>query len=90
MQRTRALNLEGLACLERELTALGFTVPHSHANFVFVDLGRPAGPVYDQLLRRGVITRPVPGYGFPNALRISVGLPEHNERLVNGLKEILA
>jgi len=88
VQRTRALNLEGLASLERELTALGFTVPHSHANFVFVDLGRPAGPVHDQLLRRGVITRPVPGYGFPNALRISVGMPAENERLVTALREI--
>ena len=68
---------------------MGLVVPQSHANFVFVDLARPAAPLYEQLLRRGIITRPIPAYGFPNALRISVGLPSQNERLVNALRELL-
>jgi len=79
----------GVEYLTGELRALGLTVPDSHANFVFAHLGRPAAPIYEQLLRRGIITRPVPGYGFPDALRISVGLRTHNERLVAALKEIL-
>lgn len=89
VRRTREVTHQGLGFLERELRGLGLEVPHSHANFVFVDLGRPAGPIYEQLLRRGVITRPVPGYGFPHALRISVGLPAENERLVAALRELL-
>lgn len=88
VRRTREVTHRGLLYLERELRTLGLASPKSHANFVFVDFGRPAGPLYEQLLRRGVITRPVPGYGFPNALRISVGLPAENERLVAALKEL--
>lgn len=90
LQSTRETTLRGLRYLEQELRGMGVTVPTSYANFVFADFGRPAQPIYEQLLRRGVITRPIPGYGFPNALRISVGLRSHNEKLVKALKEVLA
>ena len=84
---------ERRATLSEEATTSGAEisvyVPESHANFVFADLGRPAAPVFEQLLRKGIITRPVSGYGFPDALRISVGLRAHNERLVAALQEIL-
>ncbi|MBX5484469.1 MAG: histidinol-phosphate transaminase, partial [Myxococcaceae bacterium] len=90
VRKTVALAHEGLRYLEAELPRLGVEVPRSYANFVFADFKRPAKPIYEGLLRKGVITRPVPNYGFPNALRISVGLPDHNERLVRALKELLA
>ncbi len=90
VRRTVALAQQGLRYLETELGKLGVTVPRSHTNFVFADFGRPAAPIYEGLLRRGLITRPVPGYGFPNALRISTGLMPQNERLVAALREILA
>ena len=89
VRATREMTRRGLRYLEDELRKIGLLVPRSHANFVFVDLGRPAGPVYEELLRRGVITRPIPAYGFPNALRISVGLGHQNEKLVAALREIL-
>jgi len=89
LRTTRETTWRGLESLTRELRALGCSVPESHANFVFVDLGRPAGPVYEALLRRGIITRPIPGYGFPNALRISVGLTSQCERLIAAMKEVL-
>jgi histidinol-phosphate aminotransferase len=89
VQRTRELTWTGLRYLQKELRALGVNVPQSHTNFVFADFGRPAQPVYEALLHRGLITRPVPGYGFPNALRISVGLEPQNQRLIETLKEIL-
>jgi histidinol-phosphate aminotransferase len=73
--------------LSAELTKLCLSVAESQANFVYVDFARPARPVYDALLRRGVIVRAVPD---PNALRISVGLPAENDRLLAALKEVLA
>lgn len=90
VRTTKATTLWGLRYLESELRALGVDVPQSHTNFVFADFKRPAQPLYEALLRRGIIVRPVPGYGFPNALRISVGLRAHNERFVAAIKEILA
>jgi len=85
---TRAHTIRGLRYLEEKIRAMGLTVPHSHANFVLVDLGRPAMPVYEALLHKGLITRPVP-HCSANALRISVGLKTQNEQLVEGLAEVL-
>jgi histidinol-phosphate aminotransferase len=89
VRKSRDQAIAGIRYLEEELKKLGVKVPPSYANFVFADLGRPAQPIYEALLRRGIITRPVPNYGFPNALRISVGLPAHNRKLVAALREIL-
>jgi histidinol-phosphate aminotransferase len=89
VKRSVEVNTAGLAYLLRELPGVGVGVLPSVANFVFVDLKRPSGPVYEALLRRGIIVRPIPNYGFPTAVRISVGLPEENARLVKGLREIL-
>jgi len=88
--RARETNDAGLRVLAEGLTSLGLDVLPSISNFVLVDLGQPAMPIYDALLRSGIIVRPVANYGLPNHLRISVGLPEHNLRLLNELKRILA
>lgn len=90
VESTKSTTLHGLRYLEHELRSLGVEVPTSYTNFVFADFKRPAQPIYEQLLMRGIIVRPVPGYGFPNALRISVGLRSHNERFIAAIKDILA
>ncbi|NBD12166.1 histidinol-phosphate transaminase [Corallococcus silvisoli] len=90
VRRTRENNHAGLRYFEQELPKLGVTLTESHANFVFVDCRRPAGAVYEQLLRRGVIVRPVAGNGFPTCLRISVGTPAENARCVSALTEVLS
>jgi histidinol-phosphate aminotransferase len=87
VEATRALARQGLAFLEPHLARLGVRSCPSQANFVFVDVGRPALDVYQALLRRGVIVRPI---GGPRHLRITVGLPAENERLVEALEEVLS
>ncbi|QJA06888.1 histidinol-phosphate transaminase [Thermosulfurimonas marina] len=89
LQRTQELTWEGRDFLLRELSALGLKPYPSQANFVLVDCGRPARPLYEALLKRGLIVRPMEAYGFPEALRISVGLPEENQALVAALREML-
>ena len=61
----------------------------SVGNFVSVDLGQPAMPIFAALEQQGVITRPVANYGLPNHLRISIGLPEENQRSIQVLTQIL-
>lgn len=61
----------------------------SKGNFITIDFKQPAAPIYDALLREGVIVRPISGYGMPNHLRISVGLPEENDRLFKALVKVL-
>jgi len=48
-----------------------------------------AGTIYQRLLAQGVIVRPVANYGLPEWLRISVGLPEENERFLKALAKAL-
>lgn len=90
VRRTRELNLQGLRYFETELPRLGASLPKSHANFVLADFGRPAMELYEKLLRKGVIVRPVASNGYPTSLRISVGTHEENQRCVAALREVLA
>jgi histidinol-phosphate aminotransferase len=83
--RSRDANARGLVQLEKGLGALGIPSIPSAANFVLADLQRPAGPVYESLLRGGVIVRPVANYGLPRHLRITVGRAEQNERFLRSL-----
>ncbi|UCG72833.1 MAG: histidinol-phosphate transaminase [Chromatiales bacterium] len=89
IDRSRTLNAEGLQQLTGGLRSMGLGVPPSVGNFVLADLGRPVAPVYEALLREGIIVRPVGNYGLPNHLRITVGLPEQNERLLAVLPRCL-
>ena len=70
------------------LRALGVRVVPSAGNFLLVEVGA-AAQIYEQLLRGGVIVRPVTGYGLPRHLRISIGRPEHNDRLLQLLGPLL-
>jgi histidinol-phosphate aminotransferase len=83
-----ALNRSGLAALGTALEAMGVAYVPSHANFVLVEVG-DAASVYERLLRRGVIVRPVANYGLPRHLRVTVGLPAENERFISALASAL-
>lgn len=85
-----AMNRKGLAQLEEGLRALGLAPIPSVANFVSVDIGRPGVEVFEALLARGVIVRPVAGYELPNHLRITVGTAFENRRVLEALGEVLA
>ena len=61
----------------------------SKGNFITIDFKQVAQPIYDALLREGVIVRPIAGYDMPNHLRISIGLPAENDRLFGALVKVL-
>jgi histidinol-phosphate aminotransferase len=88
VRRTLEVNRHGMYELLDGFRSLGLTWVPSSANFVLVRVGDGAR-VYDQLLRRGVIVRPMEGYGFPDYLRVTVGLPEENRRLMDTLAAVL-
>ena len=85
VERSRELVARGIAYLTRELGALGIEVTESDANFI---LARTGPGVYEPLLREGVIVRPMAGFGLPEHVRVTVGLPEENERLVKALRRL--
>ena len=51
-------------------------------------MARTGPGCYSRLLREGVIVRPLAGFGMPDHVRISVGLPEENERLIKALRRL--
>jgi len=71
------------------LRAQGIAVAPSAGNFLMVDCGEGAAQVYESLLRGGVIVRPIAGYGLPRHLRISIGLPGQNDRLLALLAKVM-
>ncbi|OCR26299.1 aspartate aminotransferase [Pseudomonas syringae] len=88
--KSRQLNDVGMEQLEGGLRLLGLDWIPSKGNFIAVDLGRESASVYQGLLREGVIVRPVGGYGMPNHLRVSIGLPQENTRFLEALTKVLA
>lgn len=89
VEKTVALNRAGMQNLVPACKQLGLRCHPSAGNFLLVDCGRPAGPLYEALLRRGIIVRPVAGYGLPNHLRITIGTSEQNDRLIAALQAVL-
>jgi histidinol-phosphate aminotransferase len=85
--KSRELNAKERERLTERLKAMGLTVAPSQANFILADVGRLARPVYDALLRKGVIVRPFAG--LPTSLRVTVGLPRENDRFLTALAEVL-
>jgi histidinol-phosphate aminotransferase len=72
-----------------EFNALGVKYVPSRANFILVDVGRSASDIYQRLLKEGVIVRPMTPFGMESALRITVGTPQENRRLIKALRKVL-
>ena len=88
--RRRAVNAAGLAALGETLRAHGLEpVEPAVGNFRYVDVGEDAAPLYERLLREGVIVRPLHGFGAPTAIRVSVGTPDENEVFAEALGRAL-
>jgi len=86
----RRMNEAGRAYLYDEFSALGVKYTPSRANFILVDVGRNAGDIFQRLLKEGVIVRPMTSFGMESALRISVGTPEENRRLMKAMRKVLS
>ncbi len=93
VERTVAHNEQWLAWLTGELAKLGLRVTPSVGNFILIhfpgEAKHSAAKADDYLSARGYILRRVAGYGFPNALRMTVGTEEANRGVVAALTEFL-
>jgi len=90
VERCIATNALERKRLSDGLTKLGLRPVVSEANFVFVPVGPDAKDVSEELLHLGVIVRPLGWMGLPEAIRISVGVAEENEKCLAALAQVLA
>ncbi len=89
LTKTKEMVRAGLAYLRSEIEALGYRCLETQTNFFLVDTNRDGRPVYEGLLRKGVIVRPMHSYGLPRYIRITVGLPAENDRFLKAFKEVM-
>jgi histidinol-phosphate aminotransferase len=90
LARRRAANAQGRARLEQALRAHGLEpVGPALGNFLYVEVG-DGRALFEQLLREGVIVRPLAGFGAPEAIRVSVGTEEENTFFAAALGHVLS
>jgi histidinol-phosphate aminotransferase len=82
------VNRQGMAYLSQELSQLGLKQVPSHANFILVRVG-DGNEVFQQLLRQGVIVRPMTAYEFPEYIRVTIGTMEENQKFIGALTKII-
>ena len=90
VRRSVESNRAGLAQLASGLHSLKIKFVPSVANFLLVIFGTDTEPLVEELLKHGVIVRPMRWMGFPTALRVTVGTHEENEKFLRALAEVRA
>ena len=93
LEKTAALNAQGYRRLTEAFDKLGLEYVPSDGNFVLVRVGNDdaaGNRVNLELLKQGVIVRPVGNYGLPQWLRVTIGLPQENEAFIAALEKTLA
>ncbi len=89
LKKTVKTVTEGRLFLTKELTRLGLVSVDTVTNFVLFNLGKPAQPVYESLLKKGVIVRPMNSWGLSTFLRVTIGTMSDNRRFIKELKGAL-
>jgi histidinol-phosphate aminotransferase len=91
LEKTLRLNRLGLQFYYELFNRLGLRHLKSHANFVtmILDSDETVDRLYERLLRKGVIVRPLRAFGLPNCIRVSTGLEEENEHFAKALEQVL-
>jgi histidinol-phosphate aminotransferase len=91
LERNRALIRTEREFIYQSLDALDLSYVRSHANFVMIEnLPIEANLLADKIVRHGVIVRPMAAWGMPNAIRMTIGLHEQNERFIAALRAVLS
>ena len=85
-----AVNKKGMTLWQQALSMLELSWIPSQGNFLCVDMKQEAMPIFNALLREGVIVRPVAGYGLPNHLRISIGTDDENMHGIEALTRVMS
>lgn len=89
LQLTLKNTWEGLDYIYTEADRLGLEYVPSQTNFVLIRIGADAERVYEELLKKGIITRSMASYGLDGFIRVSIGLPRENRAFIKYLENIL-
>jgi len=85
----REHNANGIRYLTQKFSEMGLSSYPAHGNFIMVDVGRPAAPVFQALLKKGFIIRSGHQLDFPSSIRVTIGNKEQNEKFIAALTQVL-
>lgn len=88
LKKTLKNNSDGKKYLYAELDKLKLAYQRTEANFILIDLKRSADEFFMSMMKRRVIIRPLTSFGLPEAVRVSIGTPEQNEKFVKAYASI--
>jgi histidinol-phosphate aminotransferase len=89
LKDTLQLVHEELDFMYAALDECGIRYSRSQANFFLIHVEKNADAVFEDLLKQGVIVRSMTSYGYPDCIRVNVGLHHENIRLLEALKKVL-
>jgi histidinol-phosphate aminotransferase len=87
--KSQASNTTGKAFLYEAFDDMGLRYAQTEGNFIMLHLEQLGEEIADALLQKGIIVRPIAAYGYPNAVRVTIGTQQENERLITALQHIL-
>lgn len=89
LEKTVSLVHKGLDFLYGCLDRLGIKYFPTEANFFLIDVGKNADEIFESMLREGVIVRSMRSYGYPDYIRVNVGLHDENVRFIKALERVI-
>ena len=89
IQHSQKIVWDGLDYFYKELTRLGLPYWESQGNFVLFDSTFHGNQFFEEVLKEGVILRPVVPYGLPTHIRMSVGRPEENSKAIAAIEKVV-
>jgi len=90
LENSATINASGMQQMIDAFRQMGLSFIPSAGNFISVDMGETAQPIYQALLKLGIIVRPVANYEMPQHLRITIGTERENTRCLAALREVLS
>lgn len=88
LTRSSQVNTQGMQFLEETCHKLNLRYAPSKGNFLLIDFAADGMSVFNALLHKGIITRPVSNYGLPHCLRVSIGTQQEMQRLSIAMEEV--
>ncbi|MXV73935.1 histidinol-phosphate transaminase [Candidatus Poribacteria bacterium] len=86
--KSQKSNAVGKTFLYKAFNDMGLRYVETEGNFIMLHVAQSGTDIADALLKQGVIVRPIAGYGYPNAVRVTIGTQQENERFIKALKVV--
>lgn len=86
--KSQASNTAGKTFLYKAFGDMRLRYTQTEGNFIMLHVEQPGTDLADALLQKGIIVRPIGGYGYPNAIRVTIGTQQENKRFINALRVV--